>query len=163
MSAEPSNKPFEIDAQGLDFIEKVSLHYENVYSVSHIAARILGLLLLVPAPVTMDEITCLLQASHGSISTNLRLLELLGYVEKLRPNGQRSAAYRFLPRSRVKILHQRVEHYRELKDLIETNQAQLDLSQDAAQHLKEMVIWSDLAIQKFSEFIDEWEDYFTRR
>jgi hypothetical protein len=56
-----------------------------------------------------------------------------------------------------------VEHYRELKDLIETNQAQLDLSQDAAQHLKEMVIWSDLAIQKFSEFIDEWEDYFTRR
>jgi DNA-binding transcriptional regulator GbsR (MarR family) len=163
MSADPDPLPAEIDPPALEFVEKISRHYENVYSVPHSAARILGLLLVVPGPVSMEDITRLLRASHGSISTNLHLLELLGYVEKLRPSGQRCALYRFLPRSRVKILQQRVERYRELKELIETNQNQLDLPPGAAQHLAEMVIWSELAIRKFSEFIDEWEDYFTRR
>lgn len=81
----PDRTSYEVNLQTLDFIMKVSLHYVNVYGVPHIAGRILG-----------------------------RLVRL-GYVEKLRSCGARSAAFRFLPRSRVKSLQDGVNHYRELK------------------------------------------------
>lgn len=162
MPAEPE-KSFLISAQDLDFISCISLHYENVYSVPPIAARILALLLLVPHNLTIQEITSCLSVSHGSVSTNLNLLILLGYVEKQRSNGKRPASYRFLPRSRIQIMHQRISHYQELKQLIEAGRRQAPLPEQVSDRLDEMVAWSDLAIRKFSEFIVEWEGYMKRR
>lgn len=154
---------YAIGAQELDFIEKVSLHYENVYSVPRIAGRILGLLLIVPAPISMKDIARALSVSHGSVSTNLRLLKALGYVEKLHLSGERTAVFRFLPRSRARILRERISHYQELKQLVQAGQRELGLPEDIARRLDEMVAWSELAIKKFSEFIGEWEQFYDRR
>lgn len=60
-------------------------------------------------------------------------------------------------------MHERVNHYRELKQLIETHPCQPDLPEETIQHLDEMITWSELAIKKFSELFEEWEDYFKRR
>ncbi len=74
MPTESDRIPYEVTVQELDFVDKVSLHFQNMYYVPHIAARILGLLLLVPGPISMEEITRRSRPAMAVVSTNLRLL-----------------------------------------------------------------------------------------
>jgi DNA-binding transcriptional regulator GbsR (MarR family) len=152
-------KHCDLSPQALDFVEKVSLHYENVYSVPRIGSRILALLLLIPEPMSIEDLECSLKVSHASISTNLRLLGALGYIQKVTCPGERTTYYRFLPRSRVRVLQERINHYQELKQVIQDAVRELDLEQEGRARLGEMLAWSDLAIKMNSGFIAEWEEH----
>lgn len=159
MDASSEESLFDLPPRALDFIEKISLHYENVYNLPRIGARILGLLLLVPGPVQMDAMERILKVSHGSVSTNLRLLIVLNYVERITYPGDRCNYYRFLPRSRVRVLQERINHYRDLKKVIHEAQQELELKENASRSLEEMLAWAELAIAKNSQFIQEWDTY----
>ncbi len=163
MSSIPVETPNPISKQELLFIEKAGHYYEDVYRVPHIAGRILGLLLISPHPYSMQDIARSLKISHGSASTNLRHLVELGLIERQFIDGKRSAGFRFFPRTRVMVIREHVNHFQELKQIIETGRSQLTLSQDINQRLDEMVAWSDLAIKKYAEFTGEWEEYIKRR
>jgi len=73
----------------LKFIEKFGTYFEKV-ALPPMAGRILGWLLICEPPQqSMHNLTEVLQASKGSISTSLQLLTHTGLVERVRVPGER--------------------------------------------------------------------------
>ena len=99
MAPESVPNPFVLSSQEKAFIEKNGLHYEKTHDLPRIAGRIIGLLMVSAHPITINEIRKTLQFSHGSISTNLRLLGMMGLVEKVTFPGDRCDYYQFSPRN----------------------------------------------------------------
>jgi DNA-binding transcriptional regulator GbsR (MarR family) len=159
MAPAAGQQPLQLTPQALEFVEKISLEYENVYSLPHIGGRILALLLLVSEPISIEDMEKTLQVSHASISTNLRLLSAIGYVEKVTFPGDRCTYFRFLPRSRLRVVHDRIIHYHELKQIINEALRDLNPGENARQNLEEMLVWGDLTIKMNSQFIADWEEY----
>jgi DNA-binding transcriptional regulator GbsR (MarR family) len=153
------NPPFLINPEISGFVEEISLHYEKIYDLPRIGCRILALLLLVPEPIPMTSMESSLKVSHASVSTNLRLLTALGYVERVLFSGDRTTYFRFLPRSRVRILSERIAHYKELKHIIQKAEKEISFQGETTDHLREMIEYAELAIRMNSEFIKEWEQY----
>ncbi|HEU4561586.1 MAG TPA: MarR family transcriptional regulator [Longimicrobium sp.] len=94
-----------------------------------IAGRISALLLLTPDALPLDEIAERLQASKASISTNARLLEQWGLVERVSHPGDRRDYYRSRADGAVNLLERRLAWMRRLRDA-----ADLGAGSNAAQH-----------------------------
>lgn len=75
------------------FIEGMGLALEED-RLPRIAGRLVGLLLLSPQPVRFDLLAERLRVSRGSISTNTRLLENMGVIERVTRPGDRRDYFR---------------------------------------------------------------------
>lgn len=75
------------------FIEKMGLVCEKE-GMARSAGRIFGLLLACDGPYSLDEIADLLQVSKASVSTNARMLEQMGFIERVTEPGDRRDFYR---------------------------------------------------------------------
>ena len=76
-------------AQTVSFIERMGLVLE-LEGLPRIAGRIFGLLLVSEDARSLDDLAAELQVSKGSVSTNARLLEQRGLLERLcRPADRR--------------------------------------------------------------------------
>jgi DNA-binding transcriptional regulator GbsR (MarR family) len=70
------------------FVERVGL-IAQADGLPRIAGRIMGLLVIYGGPFSFAELAKRLQVSRGSISTNSRLLENLGVIERVARPGDR--------------------------------------------------------------------------
>ncbi len=70
------------------FVEGMGLALEED-RLPRIAGRLVGLLMLSPEPVRFDHLAARLQVSRGSVSTNTRLLENMGVIERVTRPGDR--------------------------------------------------------------------------
>ena len=70
------------------FIERMGQQAQSD-GIPRIAGQIWAALVLAPAPLSSLELMKLLQISKGSVSTNSRLLEMLGIVERRSRPGER--------------------------------------------------------------------------
>jgi DNA-binding MarR family transcriptional regulator len=98
-----------------EFIEQFARLLEQEGG-SRIAGRIAALLLLTPDDMALDEIAERVQASKASISTNARLLEQWGMIERVSHAGDRRDFYRTRPDGAVMLLERRLEWMRRLRD-----------------------------------------------
>ncbi len=88
-SAEPSAAAgLSLDAAKERFIEGMGLALEED-RLPRIAGRLVGLLILSPQPLRFDRLAERLRVSRGSISTNTRLLENMGVIERVTRPGDR--------------------------------------------------------------------------
>lgn len=78
------------------FIERMGLQVE-AEGLTRSAGRIAGYLLLQEEPRSLEEIAESLQISRASVSTNARLLERAGAVERVGRPGDRRDFYRIVP------------------------------------------------------------------
>lgn len=69
-----------------------------------IAGRIMGLLVIHGGPFSFAELAERLKVSRGSISTNSRLLENLGVIERVTRPGERQDYFRIRPEPYVELL-----------------------------------------------------------
>lgn len=99
------------------FIERMGLILE-ADGAPRIAGRVLGLLLLEPRECSLDDIAEQLQVSKGSVSTNARLLETFGAIEKVTRPGDRRDYYRIADNMHVRIMERRLERMRQVRDLL---------------------------------------------
>lgn len=99
------------------FIERMGLILE-ADGAPRIAGRMLGLLLLEPGECSLDEIAERLQVSKGSVSTNARLLETFGAIEKVSRPGDRRDYYRIADNMHLRIVERRLERMRQVRDLL---------------------------------------------
>ena len=83
---------------------------------SRIAGRMAALLLLSAGELALDEIADRVQASKASISTNARLLEQWGLVQRVSRPGDRRDYYRARDDGAVMLLERRLEWMRRLRD-----------------------------------------------
>ncbi len=82
-----------MDTVAETFVETLGLHYESA-GMPRIAGRLIGLLLMDGGEHSLDALAALLQVSKASISTNARLLEQRGLVERVARPGDRRDYYR---------------------------------------------------------------------
>jgi DNA-binding transcriptional regulator GbsR (MarR family) len=100
------------------FIERSGLLWEKD-QLPRIAGRIFGLTLISPDPCSLDEIAKTLGVSRASISNDARLLEGLGFVERVSLPGDRKVYFQITEQSLERSIETRVERIRELQDLMD--------------------------------------------
>jgi len=82
-----------VDEAVQQFVERMGLVCEKE-GMARSAGRIFGLLLVGARPFSLDEIAEKLQASKAGISTNCRMLEQFGMIERVSSLGDRRDFYR---------------------------------------------------------------------
>lgn len=87
-SAESSAVDFNRRVAEERFIEEMGLAHEED-RLPRIAGRLVGLLILSPDPVRFDHMAERLRVSRASISTNTRLLENMGVIQRVTRPGDR--------------------------------------------------------------------------
>lgn len=88
-SAEPAAAAdLSLHAAEERFIEAMGLAHEED-RLPRIAGRLVGLLILSPDPVRFDHLAERLRVSRASISTNTRLLENMGVIQRVTRPGDR--------------------------------------------------------------------------
>lgn len=75
------------------FIEAIGGYFTQ-YGLPRVAGRLLGLVLVVDRPLTLDDMAAALSVSRASISTNIRLIESVGFVERATVPKDRRDYYR---------------------------------------------------------------------
>jgi DNA-binding transcriptional regulator GbsR (MarR family) len=100
------------------FIERIGRFFE-AEGAPRTAGRILGLMLLTPAELTLDEIAEALQVSKASISTNARRMEMVGVLERYSHPGDRRDFYRVPQDIAARLLERQLRRIRQLRELVE--------------------------------------------
>lgn len=98
-------------------VERFGLRFEED-GLPRIAGRMLGLLMVSAEPRSLDDLGEELQASKTSASTNARLLERLGAVERTTRPGDRRDYYRIVDNLHVRMLEARLAQMRGTRDLL---------------------------------------------
>jgi len=102
-----------------DFVERMGLAYEHM-GMARTAGRLFGLLMIADEPLALDELARVLQVSKASVSTNVRVIQRFGLVERITRPGDRRDFYRVLPGALEKAVARRVAATHEFIDLAET-------------------------------------------
>ena len=93
----------KIDKDSQEFIENMGLVFQ-ADGLPRIAGRILGFLTLQTEAHSLQELADALEVSRGSVSTNTRLLEQFGMVERIAKSGDRQGFYRLAPEAFPSVL-----------------------------------------------------------
>ena len=118
------------------FVESFSLMFEQ-FGFPRMAGRIFAFLILTEHEyVTQAELTDLLQASTGSVSTMIRLLEQLGFVERLSLPGHRRDRFRVRTDPLVEMSRRRIEGAIHMIDIIEKAKHSKEIGPTATERLE---------------------------
>lgn len=99
------------------FVERMGQLYERD-GLARIAGRIFGQLLLAVEPMSLDDLVAALRVSKASVSTNTRLLDRLGVVERVTLPGDRRDYYQVTDRVHERMLEPRVQRLHETRKLL---------------------------------------------
>ena len=99
-----------------EFIEQLGLMLEGE-RFPRIAGRMIGLLLSTAEALSLDEIADALDVTKPSVSTNARLLEDKGVIERVSLPGDRRDHYRATQDVAIRTLQARMQKMRRLRDI----------------------------------------------
>ncbi|WP_264559914.1 GbsR/MarR family transcriptional regulator [Flavobacterium sp. N2270] len=96
-----------MEAEKQEIIEMFGVHFEQLYNIPPLAARILGTLIIdgCKSGLTFEELVEKMQASKSSISTNLNLLQKMDKINYFTKIGDRKKYFKAAP------LSQRLNNY----------------------------------------------------
>ena len=138
------------------FIEKVGLTFESVH-LPRMSGRLLGALLLGPAEgLTAAELASALDASKASISSSTRLLVHYGFIERSVGSPDRRDRFVVSEDAWTRVLEERFEFLRSLRDLATDGLEQLDPSGDP-RHLREARDMYGFLEREWPALIERWE------
>lgn len=86
-------RPASAHPAAVEFVERMGL-LTQADGLPRIAGRLMGLMVLDGGPLAFGELAERLQVSRGSISTNVRLLEGMGVLERVTRPGERGDYFR---------------------------------------------------------------------
>jgi DNA-binding transcriptional regulator GbsR (MarR family) len=101
------------------FIERAGVLWEQD-GLPRIAGRIFALAMISKDALSLDEIAETLGVSKASVSNDTRLLERLGYIDRVSRPGDRRDYYQSTPRSFEQAIVERVRRLEQLEALIES-------------------------------------------
>ncbi len=107
-----------MDAEKQRWLEKAGLLFEED-GVPRTAGMILASLLLSPEACSLDDMAGSLGVSKAGVSTNARLLEQLGAIEREMRPGDRRDYYRLPPDLHMRMLEHWLIGFRKMKALVE--------------------------------------------
>lgn len=107
----------KIDKDSQEFIESMGLVFQDD-GLPRIAGRILGFLTIRTEPHSLQELADCLEVSRGSISTNTRLLEQFGMVERVAKPGDRQGFYQLAQDAFPNVLHGAIQRMTKARQII---------------------------------------------
>ena len=116
-----------------EFVEQLGL-FAQADGLPRIAGRILGLMVIHGGPFSFSELSVMLKVSRGSISTNTRVLENLGVIERSTRPGERQDYFKL--------------HSDPYVELIRGLQNQMKKASSMVANTKEKLPAEDKAMQK---------------
>ena len=139
------------------FVERMGLMME-AEGMPRIAGRLFGFLLLHEQAFSLDELAERLQVSKASVSTNARLLEQAGVLERMSSPGDRRDFYQLGPDAWLRTLRTAQRKWRALQTTFEQASASLPPEMEAGrQRLAQAVRFHDLMIDGVDRLVEEWE------
>lgn len=117
-------------------IESFSLVFEQ-FGFPRMGGRIFAYLILSDQPhVTQSELTTVLQASTGSISTMVRMLEQIGFIERVSLPGHRRDRFRLRTDPLVEMSRRRIEGAINVIDILDKAKVQKEVGPLATARLE---------------------------
>lgn len=136
------------------FIERMGLAAQ-ADGLPRIAGRIMGFFIVYGGPCSFSELAERLQVSRGSISTNARLLESLGIIERLTRAGDRQDYFQLNQDPYGRLLQGYVERMQRTRTVIEQAQAGFgEAVPGARQRLDEIEAFYQAAIDNTCALIE---------
>lgn len=146
-----------MDAATAHFIERMGLALESD-GLPRIAGRIFGLLLVSEDARSLDDLACELRVSKGSVSTNARLLEQRGVLERISRPADRRDYYRVLPDLFSHTMAQRLARWQRFHEAIGAARTSLPIqSPEVLERLEEFEEAYAFMSQVISEALARWQ------
>jgi DNA-binding transcriptional regulator GbsR (MarR family) len=99
------------------FVEQLGLIYQGE-GLPRIAGRIIGLMIVNARAFSFDELAKELKISRGSVSTNTRLLEGFGVLDRISRPGERQDYFQLSKRPYSQMLERQLEKTRRVEALV---------------------------------------------
>jgi DNA-binding transcriptional regulator GbsR (MarR family) len=146
-----------MDAQTADFIERIALALESD-DLPRIAGRIFGLLLISEDARSLDDLAGELGVSKGSVSTDARLLEQRGVLERISRPADRRDYYRVQPDLFSHTMAQRLARWERFHEAIGTARTSLPIqSREVLDRLEEYEEAYAFMSQVITEALAQWQ------
>ena len=113
-----------------EFVESLGLILQTE-GFPRIAGRLLGIFVLRGGPLSFQELCEALKVSRGSVSTNTRLLESLGAVERISVAGERQDYFRLADTPYERMAAGQVERAKQARDRLLKGRDTLETCDDA--------------------------------
>jgi len=144
------------------FVEEMGLLFE-AERFPRIAGRVLGFLLLADEAASLDAIAAALDVTKASVSTNARMLEARGLVERVSHPGDRRDHYRIVADLPQRTLEARVARMRRVRDVLARGQATVQPTSKAVRtRFRHMVTAYDFVLQVTTRALDELPERLDR-
>ncbi|MBE7413577.1 MAG: hypothetical protein L6Q54_06055 [Leptospiraceae bacterium] len=146
-----------ISIEEVEFIEKCGVIYEKKIGLPRIAGKIIGFLLISdPLEQNLSEIQKTLKVSKASVSNMMRIIEKVGFIEKITLPGERTAFYRMASLNE-EFLRSSVDDNREFRKLMEVGLKVVKKKQSHLQlRIKEWHSFYKFAEEKFPSLFRQW-------
>jgi DNA-binding transcriptional regulator GbsR (MarR family) len=140
-----------------EFVERMGL-ITQADGLPRIAGRIMGLMIVHGGPFGFTDLAERLSVSRASISTNTRLLEDLGVIERTAMPGDRQDYFRLSRQPYARMLKGIVERMRRARAVVDGAQQALPKDMIGAQErLAELDAFYEELIESFGTVIEEWD------
>ncbi|TXD37947.1 transcriptional regulator [Lujinxingia vulgaris] len=142
----------------IEFIERFGLIFEED-GAPRIAGRIFALALIEDRALTLDDMAEILQVSKASISTNTRLLDGMGLLERTTVPGDRHTYYRLAPDAfEVSLARARRRMVTVLEVLDDTLPGLPEDNPVAKRRLSKMQEWHRFLVDDMDAMLIRWRD-----
>ena len=146
-----------MDAPTVNFIERMGLALESD-GLPRIAGRIFGLLLVSEDAHSLDDLAAELRVSKGSVSTNARLLEQRGLLERVCRPADRRDYYSVRPDLFIHTMAQRLARWQRFHEAIGVARTSLPIrSQEVRDRLEEYEQAYAFMSQVIREALTRWQ------
>ncbi|UCG85903.1 MAG: MarR family transcriptional regulator [Gemmatimonadota bacterium] len=136
-------------------IEQMGLQWESE-GRPRIAGRLFALMLLEDRDFTLGELAHTLQASRGSMSTNTRLLESQGVIERVAKSGDRRIYYRLTSDPYRAMIESHLKRMERTKDVVAQARKELAIeTKKKHTRLAEIERFHKFAITTMNTFLTE--------
>lgn len=141
------------------FVEKLGLMFERM-GFPRTKGRMMGLLLVTDSPLSLTEMTELLQSSKASLSTNTRTAEQMGWLQRASVPGDRRTYYEITPGSFEEMLRQRLKAMISFIHVIEEGLDAVEEDNTIARaRLLKMKAFYEFFLAEMQESLDRWHEH----
>jgi predicted transcriptional regulator len=146
------------------FIETIGSYFTQ-FGLSRIAGRLLGLAIVVDRPLTLDDMAAALGVSRASISTNIRMITAVGFVDQVTMPRDRRDYYQFSADPWEARLRANLVTADMFGTLARRGLAAIDEEQGgfARAHLEEMLDFCEFMIEEERGRLQRWRERRAQR
>jgi DNA-binding transcriptional regulator GbsR (MarR family) len=146
----------KLDKDSQEFVESMGLVFQ-ADGLPRIAGRILGFLTIRDDAHSLQELADQLEVSRGSVSTNTRLLEQFGMIERIAKSGDRQGFYRLAAEAFPNVLSGAIQRMTKARQIIQKAVDRIPKkSAGARKNLADMSRFYDLTIKGMNVIVKDY-------